>query len=101
MINTSTYKVFRTPEEVSVWINASYTNEQLDAFDMNRHMDKPIADYKVNGYRQMKYIIRKGWVTYTGVGIFHISGEATNRNSLGYAMEGVITCPERKKMQSY
>lgn len=70
--NTCTYHSFHSRSEVFEWVKEYYTQEELDEFDMNQHMDAPIADYKGQQSRYMNIAIRKG---YTGTyELFDIEG---------------------------
>ena len=69
----SLFKLFINPNEVKEWISTHFSQEQLDEFDMNKHMDDPISNYKGSGYQMMNEIIRKGWAEANNT-LFDVKG---------------------------
>jgi len=73
------YKRFKTPEEVVMWVHENYSHDQLDEFDMRKHIDDPIADWKGSSYRRINELIRADrWEEYENIDIAGLQKQLLN-----------------------
>lgn len=56
------YRRFETPSDVSVWIEAHYSQNELDQFDINKNPENPLSWYKGGAYSNINRAIRENCI---------------------------------------